>query len=210
MKKNHKPSSKIWLQRQLKDPYVLKSKEEGYYSRAAYKLIEINTKFKLFRSEDTIIDLGASPGSWSQVVSSFTNAKSTIIAIDLLPIKPIPRVISIQADITNENTYLSVSDILDKNLAHAILSDMSSNSIGDGDTDHLRNINLCYSAFEFSKRFLLQGGNLVIKLIKGREEMSFIKNLKLYFQKVLYFKPEASRKKSREIYIIALKKSIPN
>lgn len=209
--KKRKNSSTRWLKRQLNDPYVAKSKLDGYKSRAAYKLIEINDKFHILRPGANIIDLGAAPGGWSQVAakiikSDSLSAKNRLIAIDLLPIEGIAGVTSFEKDFFEEDTKELIVKSLDGQLADVVLSDMAGNTIGHSSTDHLRIMALCENALAFALTILKPGGYFVAKIFRGGAESDLLSVVKQNFRKVKHFKPNSSRKESSEFYLIALGK----
>jgi len=209
--KKRKSSSTRWLKRQLNDPYVAKSKLDGYKSRAAYKLIEINNKFHILDQGANIVDLGAAPGGWSQVAakiikSDSVSAKNKLIAIDLLEMEKIAGVISFQKDFFDEDTKDIIIDALDGNLADVVLSDMAANTTGHSATDHLRILDLCENALLFALKILKPGGSFVAKIFRGGAEIDLLNLVKSNFKTVKHFKPESSRKESSEFYLIALDK----
>ncbi|NRB10057.1 MAG: RlmE family RNA methyltransferase [Rickettsiaceae bacterium] len=208
--KNRSSSSSRWLQRQLNDPYVSKAKLDGYQSRAAYKLIDINNKFNILVPGMNVIDLGASPGGWSQVAAKITksdllNAKNKVIAIDLLPMDKLAGVISYQMDFTKEDTKELIKEQL-AGKADIVLSDMAANTTGHSSTDHLRILDLCEQASEFALEVLKPGGHFVAKIFRGGAEASLLNKLKQNFHKVKHFKPSSSRAESSEFYLVALNK----
>ncbi|AIL65328.1 Ribosomal RNA large subunit methyltransferase E [Rickettsiales bacterium Ac37b] len=206
--KGRRISSTHWLQRQLNDPYVALSKQEGYRSRAAYKLLEIDQKFQILKPGYIVVDLGAAPGGWSQVtldkVISHKKEQTVglVIAIDLIPLEPIENLITIEGDFTKQETQNILNTHLHQK-ANVILSDMAAPASGYPDIDHIRIINLCETALEFAHSHLIEGGYFVTKLFAGKEEQKFIKMLQKHFQSVKRFKPPASRAESSEFYIIA-------
>ncbi len=209
--KRKKISSTRWLKRQLNDPFVAKSKLDGYKSRAAYKLIEINNKFNLLKPGINVVDLGAAPGGWSQVATKIIesdsySAKNKLIAIDLLPVEGIAGVTSFEKDFYEEDTKKLIIQTLDERLADVVLSDMAINTIGHSQTDHLRILNLCENALMFALTILKPGGHFVAKIFRGGAEFKLLTLMKQNFQHVKYFKPKSSRKESSEFYLIALKK----
>jgi len=202
----HSESSKAWLQRHMKDPFTKKAKLDGYRSRASYKLIEINDKYKIFSKDSTIIDIGASPGGWSEVVINIcveNKITSKIIAIDLLNMAPIEGVDFICGDFQDPNIQIEIAKLITNNKIDIILNDMAPNSSGQQTLDHLRIMNLCESVLEFAKTWLSNEGILVTKIFKGSDEQDFVKDLRRYFKSIKYCKPKASRKESNEIYIVA-------
>jgi len=200
--KNRKISSSIWLQRQLNDPYVVQSKKEGYRSRAAYKLIEIDAKFKIFHKHDVVLDLGAAPGSWAQV--AMKKGAGKIIALDLLPINSMEDVHFIQADFMTDDALEKIGSILGNTKINVLLSDMAPNVSGHKMADHLRIVNLCEEVFEFAKNNLSKGGTMVFKIFQGGADGELLKEIKSCFLKVKNFKPDSSRKESSEIYLVAI------
>ncbi len=210
---NCRPSSKKWLERQLNDPYVIQSKSQGYRSRAAYKLIEINEKFALLKPGMKIIDLGAAPGSWSQVASKITkadepNPSSKIIALDLLEIDSIPGVNCIQKDFLDEDAKQLIRLELAGNCADLLMSDMAPNSTGHSPTDQLRIALLCEHSLDFALSILSPGGHFIAKTFQGGIESGLLNKIKRNFKIVKHFKPAASRKESKELYLIGLNRKI--
>lgn len=203
-----KNSSNTWIRRQINDPYVQQAKLDGYRSRSAYKLIEINNKFKIIKPGVNIVDLGAAPGGWSQVLAKITKQNKSemtkIIAVDLLDMSPIDGVEYLKSDFLDEQTELKIIELLN-NKADLILSDMAANTTGNHEIDHIRTANLSLKAIEFAIKILNKNGSFISKIFHGKEERELINKLKENFQCVKYFKPNASRKKSNEIYLIAQK-----
>ena len=199
--KTRKASSTLWLQRQLNDPYVEKAKTDGYKSRAAYKLLEIHHKFKLFKPNSKVIDLGAAPGSWSQVALKLS--RYNVIAVDILPIATIPGVIFIQKDFLDEDSPATIISQLPDG-ADVVLSDMAANTTGHSATDYIRTLYLCESALDFALTVLNPGGHFIAKVFRGGTEQELLSRVKQNFKIVKHFKPLASRKESREYYLVAL------
>jgi 23S rRNA (uridine2552-2'-O)-methyltransferase len=201
--KGRKISSTKWLQRHLNDPYVNMAKQKGYRSRAAYKLIEIDEKFHVFKNAHIIIDLGAAPGGWTQVAKEKSKKDAFIVAIDLKEIEPIEGITFIHGDLTlDENEKLLQSLIPNK--ADLIMSDMAANSCGEKQIDHLRIAVLVEIALSFATNNLKYGGNFVAKMLKGGEEKNILDEIRKHFKTVKYFKPDASYDDSGEIYVVAL------
>jgi 23S rRNA (uridine2552-2'-O)-methyltransferase len=205
--KGRKISSTRWLQRQLNDPYVQLAKQEGYRSRAAYKLLEINEKYKLFSKGQVVVDLGAAPGGWSQVAAQKVLAGKTwggqVLAIDLLAMGAIPGVKTLHQDFLS----LSQDDILkwlQGQKVDIILSDMAASASGHTLTDHLCIMQLCEDAFFFAKEHLQEGGSFVAKILQGGTENELLNMLKKHFAKVKHFKPKSSRSESAEMYVVCL------
>ncbi len=199
--RGRKLSSKNWLQRQLNDPYVKQSKQDGYRSRAAYKLLEINQKYQIIKNNSNILDLGAAPGSWSQIAVEFNPKK--VIAIDLLEIENLTDVDFIQGDFLDQEVRNKIIDLIGDEKIDLILSDIAPNMTGHKDTDQLRIMAVCEQVLDFAKDILSQKGSLVIKIFQGVGFPEYITELKQLFAKVNTYKPDASRSKSAEIYIVA-------
>jgi len=201
-------SSSNWLKRQLNDPYVAKARIEGFRSRAAYKLLEIHEKFRIFTPNMKIVDLGAAPGGWSQVASKLikvqdSNFNNKIVSIDLLEIEPIPGVEFFQKDFFDEDAEELIIKALNGK-ADIVMSDMASNTIGHKTTDHIRTLLLCEQAFEFALKVLKPSGHFIAKIFRGGAENELLNKVKREFSTVKHFKPSSSRKESTEIYLVAL------
>jgi 23S rRNA (uridine2552-2'-O)-methyltransferase len=207
--KGRKVSSTRWLQRQLNDPYVELAKEKGYASRAAFKLLEIEEKFNLFQGVKSVIDLGSAPGSWSQVISKIP-AIETIIALDLLEMHTIEGVHFMQGDFRDLEVQNKISNLLGGKKLDLILSDMAPNLTGHKLTDHLRIISLCEEVVEFVKEHLNGKGNFAIKAFHGGEFGNMVHACKQIFEKVVLFKPKASRSESSEMYMVCLNYQVVN
>tara|TARA_Y100000589_G_scaffold292404_1_gene296524 strand:+ start:377 stop:1000 length:624 start_codon:yes stop_codon:yes gene_type:complete len=194
-------SQNIWLKRQKKDVFVKLSKARGYRSRAAYKLIEINNKFKIINQSSKVIDLGASPGGWTQVVAELQNKKNQIIAIDKKQMEPIESCKFIYDDISN---LLKDDETLERNSFDVILSDMAANSSGHRFTDQANAEKIYYLAQKFALKYLKKNGSFVCKLFRNPLEKIILQNIKQRFSLVKIYKPNSSRKDSKEIYLIAI------
>ena len=192
-----------WLRRHLKDPYVIQSQKDNYRSRAAYKLSEINKKFKIFEKVKSALDLGAAPGSWSEVLVKEIKSPTRIVAIDLLEVDPIPGVEIFKDDFTSEkfNNYVDNSEPFD-----LIVSDISPNMTGHRQTDFLRSMEMLEEAFYLTDSYLNPGGHFVAKYFRRGDLGQLLNDAKKRFTKVSSFKPEASRKNSSEIYLVCYKK----
>lgn len=202
-KRSH--SSHQWLSRQLNDPYVRKAHAEGYRSRAAYKLIEIDDKNKFLKRGARVVDLGAAPGGWSQVAAERIGAdkgQGKIVAIDLLEIEPLQGVDFAQMDFNDEDAPARLKEMLGGQ-ADVVLSDMAANTIGHRQTDHLKIVALVEMAAEFAREVLAPGGSFVAKVLQGGTEGELLASLKRDFKTVKHIKPPASRKDSAELYVIA-------
>ena len=205
----HSVSSQRWLDRQAKDCFVRKAKESGYRARSAFKLLEIDEKYHILKQARSIIDLGAAPGGWSQVISQKIDqgvCKATkVVGVDLLNFSPLPHVIQIIGDFTNGDIQKHIIEELDGK-ADLIISDMAPSTTGNRQVDHWKIMGLLDSVFLFLDSHLIQHGNFVAKVFQGSDTQRYIESLKQCFKKVTYFKPKASRSESVEIYVIALDK----
>jgi 23S rRNA (uridine2552-2'-O)-methyltransferase len=190
-----------WLARQLNDPYVKKAKAEGYRSRAAYKLIELDERFGFLKGKRRIIDLGITPGGWSQVVRKQV-PEACVVGIDLLPTDPIEGVIIAQMDFMDDAAPGWLIEQLDGH-ADLVLSDMAANTVGHQQTDHLRTMGLVETAVDFALQVLRPGGAFVAKSLAGGSDNDLIATLKRNFTSVKHAKPPASRSGSSEWYVVA-------
>ncbi|MCW2316771.1 23S rRNA Um-2552 2'-O-methyltransferase [Rhodoblastus acidophilus] len=198
-------SSTLWLQRQLNDPYVARAKREGWRSRAAFKLIEIDEKFHLLKPGQRIVDLGAAPGGWSQVAAKkvkSVDGKGCVVGIDLLDIEPIPGVQFAVQDFLADETPDLLKSMLGGE-ADGVLSDMAANTTGHKGTDHLRIVHLAELAVAFAAEVLSPGGYFLCKLFQGGETGELVTQLKRDFALVRHVKPQASRADSSELYVLA-------
>jgi len=198
-------ASTLWLERQLNDPFVALAKREGYRSRAAYKLIEIAEKYKLFRPGQRIVDLGAAPGGWSQVAArevKSAEGRGRVIGIDLLEVNAIEGVEFRQMDFHNEKAPDMLREWL-AGPADGVMSDMAANATGHRKTDHLRIVGLAELAIEFARGVLAPGGFFIAKVLQGGSEGDLLMNLKRDFSSVRHIKPKASRADSAELYVLA-------
>ncbi len=198
-------SQATWLERQLNDPYVARAKREGYRSRAAFKLLEIDDKYKLLKPGQRVIDLGCAPGGWSQIAAVRTNSltgKGRVVGIDLLEVEAIPGVELIQIDFMDDSAPGRMMDFLG-GPADVVLSDMAANTTGHKKTDHLRIIGLVETAIEFARGVLAPGGAFVAKVFQGGMEATLLADLKRDFATVRHVKPAASRADSSELYVLA-------
>jgi 23S rRNA (uridine2552-2'-O)-methyltransferase len=190
-----------WLERQLNDPYVRRAKAEGYRSRAAYKLIELDEKFRLLKGSRAIVDLGVAPGGWAQVARKLCPA-ARIVGIDLLPVDPLPEVTLLQMDFMDDAAPQKLIEELGS-APDLVLSDMAANTVGHTQTDHLRTMGLVEVAAWFAIETLSEGGGFVAKVFAGGTDDALLKVLKQHFRTVKHAKPPASRKGSSEWYVIA-------
>lgn len=190
-----------WLDRQLNDPYVRRAKAEGYRSRAAYKIIELDEKFHFLRGAKAVVDLGIAPGGWTQVVRNQI-PKAAVVGIDLLPVDPIEGATIFQMDFTDNKA----PDIIIEALGgkpDLVISDMAANTVGHKQTDHLRTMGLVELAVDFAVQYLTPGGTFVCKVFAGGTDGEILQILKRNFKTVKHAKPPASRKGSVEWYVIA-------
>ncbi len=204
--KGRKIGSTLWLQRQLNDPYVARAKAEGYRSRAAYKLSELNERYKLLRKGMRVVDLGAAPGGWSQVavpIVGSTAEKPLVVAIDYLDMDPIDGVILFKKDFTDDDAPQLLIDALGGHKADLVLSDMAAPTTGHKATDHLRIMHLVEIAADFAVQVLAPGGAFVAKVFQGGTEHELLALLKRHFATTLHAKPPASRAGSAETYLVA-------
>lgn len=199
--KKRTTSSARWLTRQLNDPYVKKAKADGYRSRAAYKLIELDEKFDLFKGVTRAVDLGIAPGGWSQVLR-LKCPKAKVVGIDLLPTDPIEGVTIFQMDFMADEAPAALEGALD-GPPDLVLSDMAANTVGHKQTDHLRTMGLVETAADFAIHTLAPGGTFVAKVLAGGTDTELLTLLKRHFTSVKHAKPPASRKDSSEWYVIA-------
>ncbi|WP_018184999.1 RlmE family RNA methyltransferase [Kaistia granuli] len=198
-------SSQRWLERQLNDPYVARSKREGYRSRAAYKLIEIDDKHKILQPGMSVVDLGAAPGGWSQVAVDrvgSTDEKKLVVAIDYLEMDELPGVILFQKDFLDEDAPAMLEEALGGR-ADVVMSDMAAPTTGHQKTDHLRTIFLCEVAVDFAINVLKPGGHFLTKVFRGGAEGTVLTQLKQHFTSVHHIKPPASRAGSVELFLLA-------
>lgn len=198
--KGRKESSVRWLERHLNDPYVHKAQKEGYRSRAAYKLKEMDEKYKLLKPGMAVIDLGAAPGGWCQV--ALERKCAPIVAIDLLPIEPLPGVEFMQLDFMSDEAPEKLRLALGQ-LADVVMSDIAHNTTGHRETDHLKIMGLVEAAYYFACDVLKPGGTFIAKVFQGGTEAELLAAIKKDFTKVQHVKPPASRKDSSEVYVLA-------
>lgn len=196
-------ASARWLARQLNDPYVKRAKAEGWRSRAAFKLLELDAKFHLLKPGQRVVDLGAAPGGWTQVALKAVGERGRVVALDLLEMDPIPGATLLRGDFTEETAEHAVLEALGGQ-ADLVLSDMAPNTTGHGATDHLRITALAELALDFAERTLAPGGAFCAKLFAGGAEREMLARMKAGFTKVAHAKPPASRKDSSELYVVAL------
>ena len=200
--RGRKVSSTRWLERQLNDPYVKRAKADGYRSRAAYKLLELDEKYGLLKGVKAVVDLGIAPGGWSQVVRRRSPA-ARIAGIDLLPTDPIDGVAILQMDFMDETAPEKLREAVGSDQVDLVMSDMAANTVGHPQTDHLRTMGLVEAGMEFASEVLRPGGAYVAKVLAGGADNKLVAELKRHFTTVKHAKPPASRKDSSEWYVIA-------
>ena len=198
-------SSTRWLQRQINDPFVLEAKKLGYRARSAFKIIELNEQFNLFKPGKKVVDLGAAPGGWTQVIIDLVKSKPenpTVVARDILPMDSLPGAKIITMDFLSSDA----PDLLKQATGgpvDAVVSDMAANTTGNHDVDHLRIMALVEQAYNFATEVLNEGGIFVAKVFQGGTEQKLLAEIKKNFKEVKHAKPAASRKESSEFYIVA-------
>ena len=195
-----------WLERQLNDPYVARAKREGKRSRAAYKIIEIDEKFGLFKPGARVVDLGAAPGGWAQYAAQKVKSeegRGKVVGIDLLPIDPIPGVLFEVMDFNDADALERLKAMLGGE-ADVVMSDMAANTTGHKKTDHLRIMHLCEVAIDFARAVLVPGGHFLAKVLRGGTEGEMLKMMKKDFASVRHVKPMASRDDSAELFVLAM------
>jgi 23S rRNA (uridine2552-2'-O)-methyltransferase len=200
--KRKSQSSKLWLERQLNDPYVARAKREGFRSRAAFKLIEIDDKHHVLKGGARVVDLGAAPGGWSQVAAKRVGARGRVVAIDVLEMDDIAGVTFARIDFLDPAAPDKLKDMLG-GPADVVLSDMAANATGHRPTDHLKIMALVETAAEFAGEVLKDGGAFLAKVIQGGTEAALLSTLKRDFAVVKHVKPAASRSDSAELYVLA-------
>lgn len=195
-------TSKKWMDEHVNDPYVKQARADGYRSRASYKLIEINNKDKLFGAGSIVMDLGAAPGGWSQIVAPLVGAKGRVIASDILPMDGLPGVTFVQGDFTEDAVYENILAALKGDKVDVVMSDMSPNLSGVNTTDQYASIYLVELALEIARSVLKPGGSFCAKVFQGVGYEEYIKAVRSSFDKVVIRKPAASRPRSREVYVV--------
>jgi 23S rRNA (uridine2552-2'-O)-methyltransferase len=198
--KGRSVASQRWLSRQLNDPYVVAAKAQGWRSRAAFKLIELDERFHLIRPGSRVVDLGAAPGGWSQV--AVKQGAVSLVGVDLLPVDPIAGAVMLVGDFSDVEVQDRLAEALGGK-ADLVLSDMAPNTTGHGATDHLRIVALAEAAVAFALEVLAEDGGFVAKVFQGGAERTVLEALKRHFSSVRHAKPPASRKESSELYVVA-------
>jgi 23S rRNA (uridine2552-2'-O)-methyltransferase len=196
------PSQQAWLERQINDPFAAQARAHGYRSRAAYKLTEIDDRFRLLRRGARVVDLGLAPGGWTQV--AIERGMTDLVGVDLLPVDPLPPAHILQMDFTDPDCGPELIRLLG-GPPDVVLSDMAPNTVGHRQTDHLRIVGLIEAATDFAIEVLKPGGAFVAKAFQGGETAEVIGKLKRHFSEVKTVKPKASRSDSSELYLVALR-----
>ena len=197
-----KPSSKAWIREHINDAYVQRAKKEGYRSRAAYKLLEIDARDKLLRPGMTVVELGATPGGWSQVVARRIGKKGRLVAIDLLEMEPVEGCEFIRGDFREAEALTALNTALAGRAVDLVLSDMAPNISGIDTADQARSIELAELALDFCQTNLQPGGAFLVKVFQGAGFESFYRSMAKAFERVATRKPDASRSRSAEVYLI--------
>ncbi|KQZ82432.1 MULTISPECIES: 23S rRNA (uridine(2552)-2'-O)-methyltransferase RlmE [unclassified Pseudomonas] len=192
-----------WLKRHVNDPYVKQAQKDGYRSRASYKLLEIQEKYKLIRPGMSVVDLGAAPGGWSQVTSRLIGGQGRLIASDILEMDSIPDVTFIQGDFTQDEVLARILEAVGNSQVDLVISDMAPNMSGTPEVDMPKAMFLCELALDLAERILKPGGNFVIKIFQGEGFDSYLKDARKKFDKIQMIKPDSSRGSSREQYMLA-------
>jgi len=211
MSRSSRPSGRVkkhrfkpaWMHEHLTDPYVREAQSKGYRSRAAFKLVELAERDRLLRPGMTVVDLGAAPGSWSQVLKQRLGPSGRIVAVDLLPMEPLVGVTFIQGDFRAEETLRAVADAVGARKAELVLSDLAPNISGVESADQAKSVLLGERALEFAERGLQPGGDLVVKAFQGEGLADLERRFRACFDKVYVRKPKASRDRSREVFLVA-------
>ncbi len=201
--KGRKLSSTRWLQRQLNDPFVAAARREGYRSRAAFKLSEINDKFKILKAGDIVLDLGAAPGGWSQVAARQVGPSGRVVALDLKPVEDLPGVEFLLCDFLEPDAPQRIMAALGGAQVQVVLSDMAPATSGHRGSDHLRIVALAEAALDLARQVLAPGGVFLAKVFQGGSQGDMLNLMKQDFARVRHVKPEASRPESAELYVLA-------
>ncbi len=196
-------SSSRWLQRQDKDPYVERAAREGWRSRAVFKLEQLQAKERVLRPGVRCVDLGSSPGGWSQYAARIAGPRGRVVALDLLPMDPVPGVEYLQGDFTSPETLEALRALMSDDPVDLVMSDMAPNISGNRTIDQARSIGLADEALLFATEVLRPGGDFVVKLFQGEGYQEFTARVRGHFRSVRLIKPKASRPESREIYLLA-------
>ena len=200
--------SKRWAQERKKDHYYKMAKRDNYRSRAAYKLSQIDRRFDIFKPGNTVIDMGANPGGWSQMALELVGETGTVIALDLKPVKPILGVTFIKGDVRSKIIKRKVRELIPEKGVNVIVSDMSPNISGNYSMDHAKSIELAEMALEYADEFLIKGGHIVVKVFDGDLAGDYFKQIKEKFKISKRHSPKASRQSSSEVYMVGKSKKV--
>jgi 23S rRNA (uridine2552-2'-O)-methyltransferase len=193
-----------WVDEHRRDPYTRRARREDYRSRAAYKLLQINKRFRVVHKGDVVLDLGCAPGGWSQVAVNVVGPRGLVVGVDLDHVDPFPGLTFVRGDMTHETTQAAARACLGGRSASVVLSDMSPNISGNYGLDHYRSMELVKLAVDFGLPLLEEGGHLVVKAFEGGEMGDFVGRLRTRFSRIKRFRPDATRKASSELYVVAL------
>jgi 23S rRNA (uridine2552-2'-O)-methyltransferase len=196
-------SSKQWLREHFSDPYVKLAQQKGYRSRAAFKLLEIQEKDKIITFGMQVVDLGAAPGSWSEIVSKLVGPKGKVFALDILPMDPLPNVHFIQGDFTELEVFEKLLNMIDNQKVDLVISDIAPNISGMNEVDQPKAMYLAELAEDLAIKVLKKGGTFLVKVFQGEGFDHYLKTIRQLFSKVLIRKPQASRPRSKEVYLLA-------
>jgi len=194
--------AKNWVRDRKRDYYYRKAKKENYRSRAAYKLIQLNERFRLFKTGDNVIDLGASPGGWTQVAAECVGAEGSVLAVDMKSVEHVDGAVMVRGDARSQITISKVRELLPGGLADVVISDMAPNISGNYSLDHARSMELAAMAVQYSDIFLKPGGNMVVKVFDGDMALDLFRTIQNRFRLAKRHSPKASRKSSSEIYMV--------
>ena len=196
----------MWLERQLNDPYVEEARRRGYRARSAFKLLEIDDRYRLLKPGMSVVDLGAAPGSWSQVAAERIGAREgrgKVVAIDMHGMDPVPGVTVIRKDFLDEDAPAVLKNAIGDGGVDVVLSDMAAHASGHRQTDHLRIMALCEAALDFARDVLKPGGHFLCKVLRGGAERQLLADMKREFETVRHVKPKSSRDDSAELFVLA-------
>lgn len=196
-------TSNAWLREHVNDPWVQKAKAAGYRSRAAFKLLQIDAKDRLLKPGMVVVDLGATPGGWSQVAARVVGPGGRVVGVDILPMEPLPGVVFVQGDFHEDATWSALEAALGGRRADIVLSDMAPNLSGVSVSDQARSVALAELALDAALRLLVPGGTFLAKIFHGSGFEAFVKGLRAHFDQVVVRKPDASRDRSSETYLLA-------
>lgn len=196
-------SSRRWLLEHFDDPYVKLAQQKGYRSRAAFKLLEIQEKDKIITKGMTVVDLGAAPGSWSEIVAKLVGPKGKVFALDILPMSDLPNVSFLQGDFTESEVFEKLLNMIDNRKVDLVISDIAPNISGMNEVDQPKAMYLAELAADFAKSVLKEGGAFLVKVFQGEGFDLYLKNMRAEYSKVQIRKPQASRPRSKEVYLLA-------